>query len=44
MLRVVMDLVADELDGVHERIGDRFARAEPRGPPARDLLGNAEKC
>lgn len=27
---MVMDLVAVELDRVHERIGRRFARAEPR--------------
>src|SRR5215472_1213424 len=30
MLCVVLDLVADELDRVHERIAGRFARAEPR--------------
>jgi hypothetical protein len=28
---MVLDLVADELDRLHERIADRFARAEPRG-------------
>ena len=27
---MVMDLVAVELDRVHEQIADRFARAEPR--------------
>ena len=30
MSRVVFDLVADELDRVHERIAGRFARWEPR--------------
>src|SRR5215831_6579222 len=30
MLCMVTDLVADELDRVHERISGRFARAEPR--------------
>jgi hypothetical protein len=29
-LFVVMDLVTAELDRVHERIGGRFTRAEPR--------------
>jgi hypothetical protein len=30
MLHVVVDLAADELDRVHERIAGRFGRAEPR--------------
>jgi SRSO17 transposase len=30
MLRLVVGLVADELNRVHERIAGRFARAEPR--------------
>jgi hypothetical protein len=30
MLCMVVDLVAAELDGVHEQIAGRFARAEPR--------------
>jgi hypothetical protein len=28
---MVLELVADELDRLHERTADRFARAEPRG-------------
>jgi SRSO17 transposase len=31
MCRVLMDVVVTELDRLHERIGDRFTRCEPRG-------------
>src|SRR5215469_764727 len=36
---VVTDLVADELDVVHERIAGRFARAEPRARVRRYVAG-----
>jgi hypothetical protein len=35
----MMDLVAAELDRVHERIAGRFGRAEPRGPKRRTGAG-----
>src|SRR5215472_18552750 len=39
MLCVVLDLVTDELDCVHERIAGRFARAEPRARVRRYVSG-----
>jgi SRSO17 transposase len=39
MLCVVLDLVTDELDRVHERIATRFARAEPRARVRRYVSG-----
>ena len=39
MLCVVLDLVADELDRLHERIAGRFARAEPRARGRRYVSG-----
>lgn len=39
MLCVVLDLVADELDRLHERIAGRFARAEPRARVRRYVSG-----
>ena len=39
MLCVVLDLVADELDRVHERIAGRFARAEPLARVRRYVSG-----
>jgi hypothetical protein len=36
---VVVDLVTDELDRVHERIAGRFARAEPRARVRRYVPG-----
>jgi hypothetical protein len=34
MMCMVLDLVADELDRLHDRIAGRFARAEPRAGSA----------
>jgi hypothetical protein len=39
MLCVMLDLVADELDRVHERIAGRFARAELRARGRRYVSG-----
>jgi hypothetical protein len=39
MLCVVVDLVAGELDRVHERIAVRFGRAEPRARVRRYVPG-----
>lgn len=39
MSRVVTDLVVAELDRVHARIADRFARSEPRGRAREYLSG-----
>jgi hypothetical protein len=39
MLSVVVELAADELDRVHERICGRFARAEPRARVRRYVSG-----
>jgi SRSO17 transposase len=39
MVCVVLDLVADELNRLHGRIGGRFARAEPRARVRRYVSG-----
>jgi hypothetical protein len=39
MLCVMVDLVADELDRVHERIAGRFTPAEPRARVRKYLTG-----
>src|SRR5215468_2636413 len=39
MLCMVVDIVADELDRVHERIAGRFGRAEPRSRVRRYVSG-----
>jgi SRSO17 transposase len=39
MLCMVVDLVADELDRVHERVAGRFAQAEPRARVRRYVSG-----
>ena len=39
MLWVVLEVAAGELDRLHERIGGRFARAEPRARVRRYLCG-----
>jgi hypothetical protein len=39
MLCVVLEMAADELDRVHERIAGRFARAEPRARVRRYVSG-----
>ena len=41
MLRMVVDVAADELDRVHEQIAGRFARAAPRAGPGSQVCGRA---
>ena len=39
MLCVMVDLVANVLEGVHERIAGRFTRAEPQAQVRKYLTG-----